>query len=780
MATVDSLRNRVSQQPVDETGEPVVTDRRGRTGSKAVGGGPTYAEKVEAEEAKNPTRRYSDMGVAEAAAVSGADTANVLGNSALFGLPNALIGVVEGSVNARNQLFKLGESDDPVLTQLGEAYKEGYQKPWQWTDEAKARLNDTMYGYGDEVSEVAGAVMPGGLAARIDQGLHMLRPATNALGAKASQYFKYMLTGGAAEATEGTLRGDDPNDIALQATVGAVAAPIAQAIMGDFAAPIMQRLRDPATAGDRAIIEGMRNTGGSAGGMSVDQMEAAFQNLRPGQNILDLEVPDRPVAEATKRFHDTLAGITFPKVSFMRQGTNYKHDEYLNRYTQALTQTAAQADQAARVIQRQFDTALGEPRSVQQVATDSQSAAEGAVFILSSLRQTDPMPDGSMPLGSIIIDSQRIVDDVGRQLSSSSGRSQQGVTGLNPDETWAYNTFKDLLRGVELEDIAKGVRKIPVDNKLPDARIPDIFPEIPLSKLDDARRQFAAILSPGSGVAVTPERKAALTKTLKYIDDELSERTMNLSGEARSDYAAAMQISDAYEAGRQVYGKTVAPRGTPEEIAIYNSKASQDIDQYKKSLQGNPAALEAFSEGFASAQREGMGSNGFMNEMNMLMGTYGPAPDSSLARFHQKEGNIDVMRKVYGDDKVDDMLAALNNVDTLAAYRDRLARMFKARGVRNDAVVELIENAGPMLNGPKSRGPMVISAAEAVLEHLYKGDPSTLNSAIHFLTDPTEEVTRRGVNAVRSASRGPTDIGNRSAQAAEGAGLWDYIMGTED
>lgn len=592
------------------------------------------------------------------------------------------------------------------------------------------------------------------------EALDRLLMGTESFSPTLTGFVRRNLRAGMAGAGAGVLQdvlagGVDPTDelqVASSAVSNFAAVAGGQLILGEAMMPLLRY-----ASGDtnlRPFMSRVLDKIPTDNGVTPETFREALRELPPGATIFDVRLPNAELDDGIVALNRTFAELSLPGV-LPHQIGEAERSAYAYSFQNTQAQAFAAVDNTIAGIEANLQRALdGAPTRAEMLQfKDANTAAIAPAY--RSLTTTNPLPDGTMPLGRTPINRVEFERDVIARFEDEIGSGIGLSDEANGD---ILKVFTDAIRippnDASLRDLDDMRFMVPAE---------DGFAEnIPAATLlERGRKAVADQLKRTTREGFGPQHRVAASRLLRAIDTEIAATSLgNLPQNARREWGRQMQIIDAYDLGTAFFQSRY--QGGAYNLAEKtddpnNQFYSYELDEYLAALdqmENSSEVRQAFSDGFRNSlsgfvdrHKTGAALNVMLGEVNL--------DERGNVFFDERPGERELLKKVLGEEEINALLAAADDRRILEA-QNALTDYFQSASRNGNVPSQQAINAGVVmgLNGPARRFALVGNGVSQFSNYLY-GDEGLAEASevMKVLGSPQELMVRRLDNVLAELER---------------------------
>jgi hypothetical protein len=672
-------------------------------------------------------------------------------NTMLFGTGTGLYDYATG--------YRGESGEENFFGVMGEAYDRAYEN----TDARLDKAVDELGPIGTILASITGNATPMAPVKQFDNALDAGKNLMDILAPKVGDDLwragRSAVAAGSTSALQGYFQGQDSvEEMVANGGLGFAMGGTLQKLLGDTALPMVMNIK----SAEGALLKSIADYGPNVSeNLNLGAIARAVDTGDIGaRGFLNAPIGGSPNYRQWGKVNDAIADFSMGSI---------------DPRTLQTPQAAAIEERFVRtqnVVRQAIDTVNTEARDRFRVALDNPQGRKEALYQnnqdLSSARAIyDRMgrTDTAESLGNTPFNPRAVLDRATTALKTDSGRRKS--TELSPEYLKMHNIFKDLIRGREVETVARGIGNIPSTGKT-SPRADEIFPtSLPMVRLMDARRTFSDLLSPSmafkNGTSRT-ELRAGM-QILKAVDEQLDEMTNDGFGLAKGAFAKAMRVEEAYELGGKIYNQRHIEVQDQEAFSKFYGEYVGDMLKAIETAD-SPEVAQSIKAGFKNAMFDQVGRRGFLSEMQNFIGP----PDTAGNNFFKGKGeNYNLLRQILGDEDLSTVMKLYTDGKRQERYMSLLRDNLQAAGEDPQSVWKLSkmlaeENSDFM---PTDTPGVALGAVRSLYQKLMKpSDRKKAMAAMDLLSlegPDLENLIRRGVISARGGA--PINIGARTGAA---------------
>lgn len=680
------------------------------------------------------------------------------GDTFTFGLRHPMSALMYGPAHAVKNI-KEGVGGDGLWEQI----KSGFSSEYSASVESGRQNRENIGPFGGLLADTAGSVAPGSLAVKADQALaksgrsmaEIVAPRAYDRLARVGQN---AASAGATNALQAYLNGDTGmDDFVLNGGLGVLFGGAGQALIGERALPMLQQIQAKSGPAYGEVLKRMSSSGADQSGISLNSLAGMVDDPMFGGSLMTQKIGSAPIWKQWAKLNDIIADTAFRKFNPRKLNTEEGYAA-MERYRDLNETIGTYRRQVNDDIMAEMTLAIDAPASRYDALVNNDKDLRDARTIMKRMSTTVPTPDNPNPLGAQMLNTADFLDTVESMLPRAYGRRDLGESPASARKMYAL--FNDKLRGLEQEGVARDFRKIPSQGKdAPQAE--DIFADVPLARLMDARQEFSAELSPAMAFAkgTSPADLKAGVEILKMIDQTIDEYTNGAAGMARGAFAKAKTVEEAYDMGQKFYSQRLTEFKDSEDFTKFYGEHLNTF--YDTLIRDNPKAAEAFAAGFRKAMLDKVGSRSFMAEMKYFVGDFDPRVPKGTV--NTKSENLKTMEKILGKKDTNKILDIYFHGDALDKNTKLLADALIEKGENPAAATKMSGLARGTISLDDENPALLRENLKPAIKYLFTpGDRRVAEAAIDMMTARDENL--RGIlktGLIQATGGMPRDIGTR-------------------
>lgn len=567
---------------------------------------------------------------------------------------------------------------------------------------------------------------------------------------------------------EGNLSFEDALE---RGAIGFVAAPIMQAVIGDVAAPFVERrLRANGLITDYGgAIDSIRDLPLNPKGYTIQNLLDGADALPPGKSIFDIEVPSphHGKQEGPRRFYNAMAKLHFGNVDDTKVGLDTPWFKSRQKsYEETLAAVTRYAEETNEAARKAVFEALGSPggREAAIASSSPQLQAANAMFARIS-----DQSEGA--LGAQELNAREIAAELTKRVAEGF-RAKDGDIRRAPEEAqWVLNQILNMMKTEEVNPAALTVRNVVSEGvKRLEQNDIDAYKRLNVAELFGNRKTFASkVLAPGAiidGNSIDKTKRKAAMEILSMLDEVIANNTQGLHGEAREMFKDAMQRSEAFDLGREMYRHR---SGELADDVRFVQSYGETVEDFLDNPKYSDQVKDMFRQGFKQGMFDTVGSRGFLTEMRYFVGEYDSTPGAATFFKHNEQG-LRLMKRILGEEDTAIVLNVLDEGKETAEYTSRLVDLISSKGgnPKPREVDQLIGDAAPLLHSTyREKINNGWDATAAFLDYILKpGDRQKVRALENLIRSESPELVKLMERGARQSLGLPMSLGTRASHIA--------------